>query len=80
MYEEGLTDCNKAIEMKRGYDFVLQNENRGIAYKNRGIAYKNLGKIDEALKDFTSASKFIDDPELLEIVSRELEEISKLTK
>jgi len=67
-YELAIADCNKAI---------LLAPNLAVAYWNRSLAYKALGEKSKAIADIEKFITLTDNPQWIEMVEQEIEELSR---
>lgn len=67
-YDDAIEECSKAIEL---------DPNLATVYFNRGFAYRELGNRAEAIADFEKFITLTDNPEWIEMVGRQIEELSK---
>lgn len=66
LYQDGIEDCNKAIELLSNRWF----------YNTRGLCYRGLGKLDEALEDFVRAHRLdLDYPSAIVNAKQTVEQI-----
>jgi len=67
-WDLAIADCTEAIEL---------DPNLAEPYYNRGLAYKEQGKKAEAVVDFEKFITLTNDPDWVQMVRRQIEELSK---
>ena len=66
-YDRAVVDCTKAIKL---------DPSDAVAYLNRGTAYKLQGNTAEATADLEKAITLSENPRLIEMASKQIQEIS----
>ena len=69
-YDMAIADCNKAIDL---------DPNLIVAYINRGWAHYKKGRKNEAIADLEKLITLSDDPEAIEVIEQQIEELKEQT-